>query len=154
MFRRSRLFHVTTEIKGMISFLRCPRMATSKAEALLEWRNASRDEEVRATRTTAFRNMVSLLGILVTPVFIIGLFVEDIDIPKWRGRECWLVVAFQNKLVFIGGSDSGCNHLSSRVDSMDPLTSRVSSLSDLINACQRPACVATENEIFVFTDSR
>ncbi|VUZ56643.1 unnamed protein product [Hymenolepis diminuta] len=44
MFRTSRLFHVTTEIKGMMNLLGCPRMAqastTSKVEAPLEWRNA------------------------------------------------------------------------------------------------------------------
>ncbi|VUZ38802.1 unnamed protein product [Hymenolepis diminuta] len=56
------------------------------------------------------------------------------------------------KLVFIGGWESGCNHLSSRVDSMDPLAGRVSPLTDLINARQRPAYVATKNEMFVFTD--
>ncbi|VUZ38804.1 unnamed protein product [Hymenolepis diminuta] len=63
MFRTSRLSHVTTEIKGMMSLLGCPRMAqesaTSKVEALLTWRSASTDDEVRATRTTAFRDMVS-----------------------------------------------------------------------------------------------
>ncbi|VUZ44099.1 unnamed protein product, partial [Hymenolepis diminuta] len=67
IFRASRFFHVTTEIKGMMSLLDCPRMAqesvTSKVKALLEWRNASRDDEVRTARTTAFKDMVSLLGI-------------------------------------------------------------------------------------------
>ncbi|VUZ56230.1 unnamed protein product, partial [Hymenolepis diminuta] len=79
MFRTSRLFHVTTEIKGMMSLLGCPRMAqapaTSKLETPIELRNALRDDEVRATRTTAFGDMVSLLGIQATPAFIIGLFV-------------------------------------------------------------------------------
>ncbi|VUZ56644.1 unnamed protein product [Hymenolepis diminuta] len=73
---------------------------------------------------------------------------------KLRGRGCWRVAALQNKLVFIGGWVSGCNHLSSRGDPMDPLTGRVSPLPDLINARQWPACVATENETFVFSDSR
>ncbi|VUZ44084.1 unnamed protein product [Hymenolepis diminuta] len=73
---------------------------------------------------------------------------------KLGGGGCWRVVAYQNKLVFIGGWESGCNHLSSRVDSMDPLTGRVSPITDLIDARQRPTCVATENEIFVFTDFR
>ncbi|VUZ38581.1 unnamed protein product, partial [Hymenolepis diminuta] len=45
MFRTSRLFYVTTQIKGMMSLLGCPRMSqestTSKLKALLEWRNAS-----------------------------------------------------------------------------------------------------------------
>ncbi|VUZ40681.1 unnamed protein product, partial [Hymenolepis diminuta] len=74
MFRTSRLFHVNTEIKGIMSLLGCPRMAqesaTSKVKALLEWRNASRDDEVRTARTTAFRDMVSLLGIQDTPDLI------------------------------------------------------------------------------------
>ncbi|VUZ44514.1 unnamed protein product [Hymenolepis diminuta] len=64
MFRTSRLFHVTTEIKGMMSLLGCPRMAQEsailKVKALLTWRSASTDDEVRTTRTTAFRGMVSL----------------------------------------------------------------------------------------------
>ncbi|VUZ56229.1 unnamed protein product [Hymenolepis diminuta] len=73
---------------------------------------------------------------------------------KLRGRGCWRVVAFQNNLVFIGGWESECNHLPSRVDPMDPLTGRVLPLPDLIDARKRPVCVATENEIFVFTDFR
>ncbi|VUZ40682.1 unnamed protein product, partial [Hymenolepis diminuta] len=73
MFRTSRLFHMNTEIKGMMSLLGCLRMAqesvTSNVKALLEWRNASRDDKVRSARTTAFRDMVSLLGIQDTPDF-------------------------------------------------------------------------------------
>ncbi|VUZ48079.1 unnamed protein product, partial [Hymenolepis diminuta] len=74
MFRTSRLFHVTTEVKGMMVLLECPRMsqksAKSKVKALLDWRNASRDDEVQTARTTAFRDMVSLLGIQDTPDLI------------------------------------------------------------------------------------
>ncbi|VUZ56192.1 unnamed protein product, partial [Hymenolepis diminuta] len=78
MFRTSRLFSVTTEIKGMMSLLGCPRMAqestVTKVKALIEWRNASRDDEECTTRTTAFRDMVSLPGIQVTPDLITDLF--------------------------------------------------------------------------------
>ncbi|VUZ44513.1 unnamed protein product [Hymenolepis diminuta] len=49
MFRTSRLFHVTTEIKGLMNHFVCPRMArqsaTSNVKTLLEWRYASRDDE-------------------------------------------------------------------------------------------------------------
>ncbi|VDL58385.1 unnamed protein product, partial [Hymenolepis diminuta] len=88
MFRTSRLFHVTKEIKGMMSLLGCPQMAqesaTSKVKALLMWRNASRDDEVRTACTTAFRDMVTLSGIQDTPDLITDLFVEDIDVPvEW-----------------------------------------------------------------------
>ncbi|VUZ40677.1 unnamed protein product, partial [Hymenolepis diminuta] len=81
MFRTSQIFHMNTEIKGMMSLLGCPRMAqesaTSKVKALLEWRNASRDDdELRTARTTAFRDMVSLPGIQDTPDLITDLFVE------------------------------------------------------------------------------
>ncbi|VUZ44105.1 unnamed protein product, partial [Hymenolepis diminuta] len=80
IFRISRLFHVTTEIKGMMSLLGCPRMAqesaTSKLEALLTWRKASRDDEEYTARTTAFRDMVSLPGIQDTPDLINDLFAE------------------------------------------------------------------------------
>ncbi|VDL63199.1 unnamed protein product [Hymenolepis diminuta] len=65
MFKTSRLFLVTTEVKGMMSLLRCPRMsqesATSKMKALLMWGNASSDDEVQIAGTIAFRDMVSLL---------------------------------------------------------------------------------------------
>ncbi|VUZ48080.1 unnamed protein product [Hymenolepis diminuta] len=89
MFRISRLFHATTEIKGIMFLLGCPRMSQKSAKlivkALIEWRNASRDDEVRTARTTAFRDMVSLLGIQDTPDLINDLFAEDIDIPvEWR----------------------------------------------------------------------
>ncbi|VUZ38686.1 unnamed protein product, partial [Hymenolepis diminuta] len=74
MFGTSLLFHVTTEIKGMMSLFGCPRMAqasaTSKVKALLEWRKASRDDLARTARTTAFRDMVSLPGIQATPDLI------------------------------------------------------------------------------------
>ncbi|VUZ44876.1 unnamed protein product, partial [Hymenolepis diminuta] len=95
IFRTSQLFYVTTVVKGMMSLLRCPRMAqesaTWKVKALLEWRNASRDDEVRTARTTAFRDMISLLGIQDTPDLISDLFVESIDIPvEWRR---WLAEA-------------------------------------------------------------
>ncbi|VDL64034.1 unnamed protein product [Hymenolepis diminuta] len=94
MFRTSRLFHVNTEVEGMMSLLGCLRMAkvsvTSKVKALLEWRNASRDDEVRTARTTAFRDMVSLLGIQDTPDLITDLFMKGIDIPiEWRFMEYW-----------------------------------------------------------------
>ncbi|VUZ38651.1 unnamed protein product, partial [Hymenolepis diminuta] len=60
MFRTSKIFYVTTGIKGMMSLLGCLRMAnvsvTSKVKALLEWRNASRDNLTRTARTTAFRD--------------------------------------------------------------------------------------------------
>ncbi|VUZ56204.1 unnamed protein product [Hymenolepis diminuta] len=92
VFRTSRLFYVTTEIKGMMSLLGCPQMSqestTSKLKALLEWRNASRDDEVRTARTTAFRDMASLLGFQDIPDLIADLFVEAIDIPVEWGR--WL----------------------------------------------------------------
>ncbi|VUZ56232.1 unnamed protein product [Hymenolepis diminuta] len=82
------------------------------------------------------------------------LFVEGIDIPlEWRQEMRNYFFLSSDKLVFIGGWESGCNHLTSRVDSMDPLVGRVSPLTDLINARQRLACVATKNEMFVFTDS-
>ncbi|VUZ48083.1 unnamed protein product, partial [Hymenolepis diminuta] len=89
IFRTSRLFYMNTEIKGMMSLLECPWMsqesATSKMKALLLWRNASRDDEVRTARTTAFRDMVSLLRIQDTPDLVTDLFEEDINIPvKWR----------------------------------------------------------------------
>ncbi|VUZ56205.1 unnamed protein product [Hymenolepis diminuta] len=79
----------------MMSLLGCPRMAqksaTSKVKALIQWRKASRDEEIRAARTSAFRDMVSLLGIQYTSDFITILFVEEIDIPReWRS---WLAEA-------------------------------------------------------------
>ncbi|VUZ56224.1 unnamed protein product, partial [Hymenolepis diminuta] len=78
MFRTSRLFHVITEIKGMLSLLGCPRMAqesaTSILKALIEWRNTSRDDEVRTARTTAFRDMVLLLRIEDTPDLITDHF--------------------------------------------------------------------------------
>ncbi|VUZ44879.1 unnamed protein product [Hymenolepis diminuta] len=88
MFRTSRLFHMNTEIKDMMSLLGCPRMAResvkSKVTALLEWRNALRDDEVRTARNIAFRDIVSLLKIQYTPDFITDLFVEGIDIPvEW-----------------------------------------------------------------------
>ncbi|VDL63079.1 unnamed protein product [Hymenolepis diminuta] len=61
MFRTSRIFHVNAEIRGMMSILGYPRMAqesaTSEVKALLAWRNASRDDEVRTARTTAFKDM-------------------------------------------------------------------------------------------------
>ncbi|VUZ38826.1 unnamed protein product, partial [Hymenolepis diminuta] len=89
MSRTSRLFYVTTEVKGMMNLLGCPRMsqksAAWKVKSLLEWRNASRDDEVRTARTTAFRDMVSLLGIQNPSDLITDLFVEGIDIPvEWR----------------------------------------------------------------------
>ncbi|VDL57752.1 unnamed protein product [Hymenolepis diminuta] len=89
MFMTSRLYLVTTEIKGMMSLLGCPRMsqesATSKVKALVMWKNASTDDEVRTSGTIAFRDMVSLLGIQDTPDLITDLFVECIDIPvEWR----------------------------------------------------------------------
>ncbi|VDL63527.1 unnamed protein product [Hymenolepis diminuta] len=60
--------------------------ATSKAKALLEWRNASRDDLARTARTTVFRDMVSLPGIQATPDLIADLFVVDIDIiVEWTG---------------------------------------------------------------------
>ncbi|VUZ38806.1 unnamed protein product [Hymenolepis diminuta] len=59
--------------------------AKSKVEALIGWINASRDDEERTTRTTAFGDMVSLLRIQDTPELINDLFAEDIDIPlEWR----------------------------------------------------------------------
>ncbi|VUZ40734.1 unnamed protein product, partial [Hymenolepis diminuta] len=80
MFRTSRFFHMNTEIEGMMSLLGCPRMARestiTKLKALIEWRNASRDDEEYTARTTAFRDMVSLPGIQVTPDLIMDLFVE------------------------------------------------------------------------------
>ncbi|VDL61075.1 unnamed protein product [Hymenolepis diminuta] len=89
MFRISGVFYVTTEIKGMMGLLGCPRMAresaTLKVEALLTWRSASRDDEEYTTRTATFRDMVSLLRIQDTPDLITDLFAEDIDIPvEWR----------------------------------------------------------------------
>ncbi|VUZ56188.1 unnamed protein product, partial [Hymenolepis diminuta] len=79
MFRTSRLFHVTTEIKDMMSLLGCPRMAwessKSKVNALIEWRNASSVDEVRTAHTTAFRDMVPLSGIQDTPDLTNNLFV-------------------------------------------------------------------------------
>ncbi|VDL31445.1 unnamed protein product [Hymenolepis diminuta] len=95
MFRTSQLFYVTTEVKGMMNLLGCPWMsqesAPSKVKALLMWRNASTDDEERTARTTAFRDMVSLLGIQDTPDLITDLFVENIDIPvEWRR---WLAEA-------------------------------------------------------------
>ncbi|VUZ43748.1 unnamed protein product, partial [Hymenolepis diminuta] len=218
MFATSRLFHVNTEIEGMMSLLSCSRMAqesgASIVKALLDWRNASRDDEARTARTTAFRDMVSLPGIQDTSKIITDLFVKGIDIPaEWRlclaeGRktekeepiasssmptistepkgqnpesrerlaiferrnnvtrlsiynaecskvetelklpysECTKVLAFQNKLVFIGGNPD-----SKRVGMIDPSTGRVSSLPNMINARHFPACEATENEIFVFS---
>ncbi|VUZ38814.1 unnamed protein product, partial [Hymenolepis diminuta] len=78
MFRISRLFHLTTDIKGMMSLLGCPRMfqksAKLKVKALLEWRNASRDDKERTPRTTAFRDMISLPVIQDTPDLIKDLF--------------------------------------------------------------------------------
>ncbi|VUZ57306.1 unnamed protein product, partial [Hymenolepis diminuta] len=217
MFATSRLFHENTEVEGMMSLLGCPRMArksgASIVKALLEWRNASRDDKTRTARTTAFTDMVPLLGIQDTPKLITDLFVETIEIPKeWRRclaedrrtakeepiasssmpststglkgqtvsrkrlvtcaplnnvtrlsiynaecskvetelklpySECTKVVAFQNKLVFIGGNPD-----SQRVGIIDPSTGRVSSLPNMINARHFPACEATENEIFVFS---
>ncbi|VUZ57307.1 unnamed protein product, partial [Hymenolepis diminuta] len=89
MFATSRLFHENTEVEGMMSLLGCPRMArksgASIVKALLEWRNASRDDKTRTARTTAFTDMVPLLGIQDTPKLITDLFVETIEIPKeWR----------------------------------------------------------------------
>ncbi|VUZ38788.1 unnamed protein product, partial [Hymenolepis diminuta] len=89
MFAPSRLFHVNTEIEGMMSLLGCTRMAeesgASIIKALLEWRNASRDDKTRTARTTAFRDMVSVLGIRDTPDLIKYLFVEGLEIPaEWR----------------------------------------------------------------------
>ncbi|VDL63640.1 unnamed protein product [Hymenolepis diminuta] len=79
-FRTFRHFHVATEIKGMMNLLGCPQMAResakSKVEALIRWRNASRDDEERTARTNAFRDMVSLLRIQDTPELITDLFVD------------------------------------------------------------------------------
>ncbi|VUZ38834.1 unnamed protein product, partial [Hymenolepis diminuta] len=78
MFRTSRLFHVITEVKGMMILFECPRMsqksAKSKVKALLDWRNASRDDEVQTARTIAFRDIVSLLRIQDAPDLISDLF--------------------------------------------------------------------------------
>ncbi|VDL63352.1 unnamed protein product [Hymenolepis diminuta] len=95
IFRTSRLFYVTTEVKGMMSLLGCPRMAYEsaipKVKALSEWRNASRNADVRTARTTAFRDMISILGIQATPDFTVGLSVGSMDIPEeWRR---WLAEA-------------------------------------------------------------
>ncbi|VUZ51948.1 unnamed protein product [Hymenolepis diminuta] len=73
----------------MMNLLGCPQMAResakSKVEALIRWRNASRDDEERTARTNAFRDMVSLLRIQDTPELITDLFVKGIDIPEeWR----------------------------------------------------------------------
>ncbi|VUZ41085.1 unnamed protein product, partial [Hymenolepis diminuta] len=80
MFRTSRQFHRNTEMKGMMSLLGCPRMAResakSKVEALIEWRNSARNDAEYIGRTTAFKDMVSLLGIQDTPDLITDLFVE------------------------------------------------------------------------------
>ncbi|VDL57290.1 unnamed protein product [Hymenolepis diminuta] len=90
IFGTSRLLLVNTEIEGMMCLLRCPRMAqesaTSIVKALLEWRNASRDNLARTASTTAFRDMVSLPRIQATPDLIADLFVEDVDITvEWTG---------------------------------------------------------------------
>ncbi|VUZ40643.1 unnamed protein product, partial [Hymenolepis diminuta] len=89
MFATSRLFHENTEIEGMMSLLCCPEMAqesdVSRVMALLEWRDASRDEKTHTARTNAFTDMVPLLGIQDTPKLITDLFVLGIPIPEeWR----------------------------------------------------------------------
>ncbi|VUZ40724.1 unnamed protein product [Hymenolepis diminuta] len=73
----------------MMSLLGCTRMAEESGvwivKALLEWRNASRDDKTRTARTTAFRDMVPLLEIRDTPDLMKYLFVEGIEIPaEWR----------------------------------------------------------------------
>ncbi|VUZ38808.1 unnamed protein product [Hymenolepis diminuta] len=61
------------------------RTSTSNVEALLEWRNASRDDETRTARNSSFWDMVSLTEFQATPDFIIRLFVEAIEIlVEWR----------------------------------------------------------------------
>ncbi|VDL58156.1 unnamed protein product [Hymenolepis diminuta] len=61
------------------------RTSTSNVEAILEWRNASRDDGEGTARTTSFWDMFSLPELQATLDFIIGLFVEAIDIPlEWR----------------------------------------------------------------------
>ncbi|VUZ41108.1 unnamed protein product [Hymenolepis diminuta] len=95
MFRTSQFFHVATEVIGMMGLFRCSRMAqesaTSKVKTLLKWRNGSRNDEEYTARTTAFRDMISLLGIEDTSDLISNLFVEGIDIPvEWRR---WLAEA-------------------------------------------------------------
>ncbi|VUZ38776.1 unnamed protein product, partial [Hymenolepis diminuta] len=89
MFATSRLFHVNTEIEGMMSLLRCPEMTkqsdVSTVVALLNWRNASSDGTTHTDRTNAFTYMLPLLGIHDTPKLITDLFVLDINIPdEWR----------------------------------------------------------------------
>ncbi|VDL63204.1 unnamed protein product [Hymenolepis diminuta] len=64
------------------------------------------------------------------------------------------VVAFQNKLVFIGGRRSENNPDSKGVDVMDISTGQVSSLPDMIKARYFSDAVATENQIFVFGTGR
>ncbi|VDL57349.1 unnamed protein product [Hymenolepis diminuta] len=63
MLRTSRLFYVTTEIKGMMSLLGCPRIAqmsaASKVKALLAWRSPSRDDEAQTARIATFKDVPS-----------------------------------------------------------------------------------------------
>ncbi|VUZ41086.1 unnamed protein product, partial [Hymenolepis diminuta] len=55
------------------------RTSTSSVKALLEWRNASRDDETRTAGNISFWDMVSLTEFQATPDFIIGHFVEAIE---------------------------------------------------------------------------
>ncbi|KAM3180063.1 hypothetical protein ACTXT7_017038 [Hymenolepis weldensis] len=61
---------------------------TSKVEVLLEWRNASSDDEAQTAHITVFRDMVPLPEIQDIPDLITDLFVEDIHISvEWRVTE-------------------------------------------------------------------
>ena len=55
-----------------------------------------------------------------------------------------------DKLAFVGGGSA--RNPSARVDLMDPSTGAVTHLPDMLHARAWPACVANEDELFVFSD--